>query len=677
MATLVDTTTSTKVQLQSDFGKDGRRLVEPQDRQSNIRSVTAYAAPNHGLSQQPKFSGSAERTPGDLTFHMGRKVTKPSSTIDEHKSPSQAKSSKGVPMLTASSTMSLQEMFGHEQDDVMSPSQDYVDARRDQGDQEQEPREDAWFAGDGDLFDKDDDLRPFTPPLTMYAGAAKLRYMVPPAIIPGSSVSSVASSGRNTPNSVVSQFTSTTPPNSSSIGTNGSNPLSTSSVNRPLLYSAIGSLENVNAASFQQLNKRIVGKEFSRPAGGQTTLIPPWTGVASKTTSAGAYQPDPYRTLLALEGQEQQRPKGHTRTVTPATPTSSNQTGAKTNGNQVDVTKAQQNDPPATEKVPPPGDTKPSNLRKSSTSKKNGKNTRKVSIKKEPVQKPVEMFRPSCDAYTPRIEKRRIEYKKAELRTPVQNMASPMGTLQRPNFRDALRRVAMIIHQHIVKIERRFEQTELGLGDQGLFKMSMRDTFSEVNYCSPKYKCTMVRIPMARPGMVYGLRKIQTKPTIPTEEEIYEFGHQLFKSVQLSSECSIVCLIYVERLMEVARVPLLADTWRPIFMCGLLLASKVWQDLSSWNIEFASVYPQYSLEAINKLELNFLRNVKWDLYISSSLYAKYYFALRSLVEKIDFRQRYNRMVGGVDSVAQSEAMKIAKRTEQFKEVALLQLSRSM
>jgi myosin-crossreactive antigen len=60
-----------------------------------------------------------------------------------------------------------------------------------------------------------------------------------------------------------------------------------------------------------------------------------------------------------------------------------------------------------------------------------------------------------------------------------------------------------------------------------------------------------------------------------------------------------------------------------------------------------------------------------------SLYAKYYFALRSLVEKVDFRRRYNRMVGRVDSVAQSEALKIQKRTAQVKEEALLQLSRSM
>lgn len=206
----------------------------------------------------------------------------------------------------------------------------------------------------------------------------------------------------------------------------------------------------------------------------------------------------------------------------------------------------------------------------------------------------------------------------------------------------------------------------------------------------PRYKCTMVRVPMARAGAVYTLKKLKadyevpspdgtssSSVRIPTEVEIYEFAHKLFKKVQLSSECSIVCLIYIERLMEVANVPLMACTWRPILLAGLLMASKVWQDLSSWNIEFAIVYPQFSLESINKLEMQFLRKTKWDLYISSSLYAKYYFALRSLLEKKTFRQRYNRMVGGVGSVHASDALKIQKRTEKVKEEALLQLSRSM
>ena len=289
----------------------------------------------------------------------------------------------------------------------------------------------------------------------------------------------------------------------------------------------------------------------------------------------------------------------------------------------------------------------------------------------------VGVFRPSSDAYTPRMNNREIKFKSAHER-PSTQISSTMGTIQRPNFRDALRRVAIILHQHIVKIETRFSTGVRGVDDTGLFKASMRSEFREDNFSTPRYKCSMVRVPMARPGVVYSMRKIKVVHTTPTTDEIYEFAHQLFKKVQLSSECSIVCLIYVEKLMEVAKVPLVAETWRPIFMCGLLLASKVWQDLSSWNIEFASVYPQYSLDAINKLEVMFLKHIKWDMYISSSLYAKYYFALRSLLEKSDFRSRYNGMVGGsIGGVAANEALKVSKRSYAVKEEALLQLSKSM
>lgn len=135
----------------------------------------------------------------------------------------------------------------------------------------------------------------------------------------------------------------------------------------------------------------------------------------------------------------------------------------------------------------------------------------------------------------------------------------------------------------------------------------------------------------------------------------------------------VVCLVYVERLMETANVPLVSQNWRPILLCGLLLASKVWQDLrlvtnvfvvcivrfvrqlpvlrdthnapvthplvgSSWNSEFSQIYPQFTLQAINKLEVTYCKEIKWNLYISSSAYAKYYFALRSLTEKSDFRR---------------------------------------
>mmetsp|Transcript_52116 Transcript_52116/g.125842 ORF Transcript_52116/g.125842 Transcript_52116/m.125842 type:complete len:809 (-) Transcript_52116:27-2453(-) len=511
---------------------------------------------------------------------------------------------------------------------------------------------------------------------------------------------------------------------------------------KPLLYSAIGSLEQYNQNSLRVLNNRLLAptKDFCRPDisnnSGQpyhqqrhpyplqqyqpSQLIPPVTNypfhqnqqdsaLSSNTEGnlrqvlPGTHQNDtepPYQQGQGAPSSRKFKGEQFFGVLKNHAKTNFQNVNGKVDGNgatEVDAgnkasTKIQAETKPlqsllksttkkigasTTDDIPIRG----SKISQKKPSKKvsydANTNTAPKSRKKKQPKKPVEMFRPSSDAYTPRIEKKRIEYKTAEARTPVQHME--MGTLQRPNFRDALRRVAMIIHQHVDKIESRYDgESETRLcDDKGLFRASMRDLFHEDNYRTPTYKVTMTRIPMACPGMVYGLRKIKVKYTIPSETEIYEFAHQLFKSVQLSSECSIVCLIYVERLMEIAKVPLLACTWRPIFMCGLLLASKVWQDVSSWNVEFSSVYPQFSLEAINRLELSYVRNIKWDLYISSSLYAKYYFALRSLVEKNDFRKRYNRMVGGVDSVAQSEALKVQERTERVKEEAILQISRSM
>mmetsp|Transcript_7818 Transcript_7818/g.11372 ORF Transcript_7818/g.11372 Transcript_7818/m.11372 type:complete len:705 (-) Transcript_7818:177-2291(-) len=440
------------------------------------------------------------------------------------------------------------------------------------------------------------------------------------------------------------------------------------SLSRPMLYSAIGSLESASGNSYGRIRQKMLqgassGRDFQAPAAtglmGKLILPPPTASTsADKPAASEAFQPK--RTSLAAVDV----------TVVPLKKTSSKVSVAS-------MTTPEMKNPPSARDPSETGEKGPVKVLKgrksSSTSTK-----KKVTIdeKASTKKKRVEMFRPSCDAYTPRMGKKNIKYKPAEMRTPVQKMSTEMGTLHRPNFKDALRRVAMIIKQHIVKIEQRMEGAGGGLATDTLFNTSMQKAFSEDRFVTPRYKCTMVRVPMARPGMVYGMRKLNTTHKIPTEEEIYEFGHQLFKSVQLSSECSIVCLIYVERLMENAKVPLISSTWRPIFMCGLLLASKVWQDLSSWNIEFASVYPQFSLDAINKLEVQYLRMVKWDLYISSSLYAKYYFALRSILEKPDFRQRYNRMVA-VGAVGTKEALKVQQRSTQVKEEALLQLSRSM
>jgi len=59
---------------------------------------------------------------------------------------------------------------------------------------------------------------------------------------------------------------------------------------------------------------------------------------------------------------------------------------------------------------------------------------------------------------------------------------------------------------------------------------------------------------------------------VPTSTMIYDFMKALFTRAKLTAESGIISLVYVERLMESTRVGLRAHNWRPIVLCGLLLA---------------------------------------------------------------------------------------------------------
>jgi len=53
-------------------------------------------------------------------------------------------------------------------------------------------------------------------------------------------------------------------------------------------------------------------------------------------------------------------------------------------------------------------------------------------------------------------------------------------------------------------------------------------------------------------------------------------------------------------------------------------------DLSSWNCEFSDIYPALTTRAVNQLERDFLGALSYNLYVSGSTYARYYFGLRGL-----------------------------------------------
>jgi hypothetical protein len=185
-------------------------------------------------------------------------------------------------------------------------------------------------------------------------------------------------------------------------------------------------------------------------------------------------------------------------------------------------------------------------------------------------------FNPSHVNSTPSLSA--LSYREPKQRAP--QVVAPASSLVRPNYEDILKRVSVVLHKHITTCEKLYNESSPDVLDSGAFHTSKMKIFSEDNFISPVYVYQFARAqPIIRMGLCYGLRKLESTYEMPTLSDVHTFLRTLFGEAQLSAECSIVCLIYVERLMEQANVPLMSRTWRPVVMCGLLLASKVWQDL--------------------------------------------------------------------------------------------------
>lgn len=130
--------------------------------------------------------------------------------------------------------------------------------------------------------------------------------------------------------------------------------------------------------------------------------------------------------------------------------------------------------------------------------------------------------------------------------------------------------------------------------------------------------------------------RIDVEDNIPTLDEITHFYRFVFNKAQMESDCIIMSLIYVERLLRETKggVRPTIYNWRSILFSCMVLASKVWDDLSMWNADFSHACPKgvkFSLQRINQLELALLNCLQYKVKVESSEYAKYYFLMRSMM----------------------------------------------
>jgi hypothetical protein len=117
---------------------------------------------------------------------------------------------------------------------------------------------------------------------------------------------------------------------------------------------------------------------------------------------------------------------------------------------------------------------------------------------------------------------------------------------------------------------------------------------------------------------------------VPKPDDLSGFIDALYDLAQFSGECCVICLIYLNRIFALTNIPLLPTTWRPLVLVSLMVAQKMWDDKYLNNSDFSTIYPFFTNEELNKLELKFLELIQYNTHIKFSTYTKYYLELKAV-----------------------------------------------
>ena len=109
---------------------------------------------------------------------------------------------------------------------------------------------------------------------------------------------------------------------------------------------------------------------------------------------------------------------------------------------------------------------------------------------------------------------------------------------------------------------------------------------------------------------------------MPDLRAVAQYFGYVCSTAQVESECVVVTLIYLERLIEATKGLLLPRprNWRCVLLACLGLASKVWDDLSMTNRDFSLISGRVSLDRVNAMELALLETLQYNVRVDPATY---------------------------------------------------------
>ncbi|KAL4217377.1 Cyclin Y [Mactra antiquata] len=174
------------------------------------------------------------------------------------------------------------------------------------------------------------------------------------------------------------------------------------------------------------------------------------------------------------------------------------------------------------------------------------------------------------------------------------------STVSQPNLKNTIKAVTLAIYFHIKNRDSKYNVRTLEIFDEKLHPLSREIVSEDYDKRDPEHRV------------------------------IYRFVRNLFNAAQLTAECAIVTLVYLERLLTYGEIDIAPCNWKRIVLGAILLASKVWDDQAVWNVDYCQILREISVEDMNELERQFLEMLQFNINVPSGVYAKYYFDLRAL-----------------------------------------------